>query len=640
MTTANGTPPAGPVTAHDLELVGLAEPPVCPCPACARERAGRNGHAEVAPTPPGPQPELAEDPGHEAAGHRQRVVVYIRPDEHLVTEETVAALAARGGNVYQHGGHLVQVVRDSRPVGPPGRGGLTRPAGAPRLAAVPPAKLRGELAAAAQFMGRKEKNGRVVVAPVHPPDWLVKAVDARADWPGVRHLEAVTEAPLLRPDGSVLQRPGYDPATGLLYDPADAFPPVPDAPTHADAIRARDALLEPLADFPFATDAHKAAALAALLTPLARFAFDGPAPLFFITANTRGTGKGLLADVLATVAFGRPFARAAYSRDDDEMRKVILALALEGERAVLLDNVAGTFGGPALDAALTSVEWSGRVLGQSRQARLPLLATWYATANNPIVGADTARRVCECRLESPEERPEERAGFRHPDLLAWVRQERPRLLAAALTILSAYCRAGRPELGLRPWGSFEGWSGLVRAAVAWVGLPDPGATRQELVERADTEAQALQGLLAGWEEIDPAGAGVTASQALKALKADPDQYGTLRAVLAEAFELSSGDLPSAQRLGKMLRRFAGRVAGGRCFAARPGHGGVTVWSVRPAGRDGPGGGSGGSGGSVSPHPGACAGAGARTGVRSNTPTTPTIPTLDAPSEVHWEDLPA
>ena len=59
----------------------------------------------------------------------------------------------------------------------------------------------------------------------------------------------------------------------------------------------------------------------------------------------------------------------------------------------------------------------------------------------------------------------------HPDLLAWVRRERGRLLVAALTILYAFCRAGRPvPSGLKPWGSFEGWSGLVRAALVWAGM--------------------------------------------------------------------------------------------------------------------------------------------------------------------------
>jgi hypothetical protein len=83
----------------------------------------------------------------------------------------------------------------------------------------------------------------------------------------------------------------------------------------------------------------------------------------------------------------------------------------------------------------------------------PLYMTWYATGNNVAIHADTARRVCHIRLESPDERPEERQDFRHPNLLGWVGQERPRLLCAALAILLAYCAAGRRWSGL---GEFRG----------------------------------------------------------------------------------------------------------------------------------------------------------------------------------------
>jgi hypothetical protein len=571
--------------------------------------------------------------------------VLLSVNEHQAVELVSTALARWEPSIFCRGCQLVRVLRDSRP-GAAGGQGLTRPAGAPRIAPLPPAKLRCLITRNVELTKYVEnKDGDIEEVPAHPTEWLVKGIDAAGDWSGMRHLEAITEAPLLRRDGSILQERGYDPASGVLYDPSEDFPRVPDEPTREDAIRARDELLEPLADFPFASEAHKAVILAAMITLLARFAFDGPAPLFFITANTRGTGKGLLCDVIAVIVLGRPFARAAYSRDDDEMRKVILSLAIEGDRAVLLDNIAGTFGGPALDAALTAVEWSGRELGKSKQLRLPLVATWFATANNPVIGADSARRVCECRLESPEERPEEREGFRHPDLLAWVRRERGRLLVAALTILSAYCRAGRPDMRLKPWGSYEGWSALPRSAVVWAGLPDPGETRQELVERADTEAQALAGLLAGWEEIDPEGRGVTTSQALKAMKAEPEKYATLRAVLTEVFECAVGELPSAQRLGKLLRKFVGRIVDGRCFAAREGPGKVSVWTVRQTRPKGGGCGSGGSCGSAQPDPNAHAGAHARAHTRddtepgSNTPATPATPPADDPAGVYYHDLP-
>src|SRR5262249_47251200 len=92
----------------------------------------------------------------------------------------------------------------------------------------------------------------------------------------------------------------------------------------------------------------------------------------------------------------------------------------------------GKFGNALLDAALTGTAWKYRILGVNRTAEARLYMTWYATGNNVAVAADAARRICHCRLESPEERPEERGGVRHPELLAWVGDDRGRLLAAAL----------------------------------------------------------------------------------------------------------------------------------------------------------------------------------------------------------------
>jgi hypothetical protein len=132
---------------------------------------------------------------------------------------------------------------------------------------------------------------------------------------------------------------------------------------------------------------------------------------------------------------------------------------------VLFDNLEGKFGNAVLDAAPTGTAWKDRLLGANRMAEAPMHMTWYATGNNVAIAADTARRVCHVRLESNLERPEARADFRHRDLLAWVGENRGRLLAAALTILRGYCAAGRPDLGLPAWGSFEGWSRLVRSAV-------------------------------------------------------------------------------------------------------------------------------------------------------------------------------
>jgi hypothetical protein len=309
--------------------------------------------------------------------------------------------------------------------------------------------------------------------------------------------------------------------------------------------------------------------------------------LFLVDANVRAAGKGLLFHAICRIITGKDFTVCTYTDDQDELRKRILALAMAGDRLVLLDNLEGKFGNGTLDAALTATSWKDRVLGISRMAEAPLYITWYATGNNVAVGADTARRTCHIRLESPEERPEERQDFRHPHLLEWVGAERGRLLAAALTILRAYCLAGRPDMKLPAWGSYESWSALVRNAVVWVGLPDPGETRLLLQEQSDIVAEGMGTILACWERMDPCREGLTAAEVLHRLypkgKAQdgapkpPDYYFDFQAALESLL-----GRPDAQRLGFRLRSYRRRLFRGRYIDRVGKEHQAARWAVFPA----------------------------------------------------------
>jgi hypothetical protein len=186
------------------------------------------------------------------------------------------------------------------------------------------------------------------------------------------------------------------------------------------------------------------------------------------------------------------------------------------------------------------------------------------------------------RLLSAEEHPEDRRGFRHPDLLAWVRRERGRLVAAGLTLLAAYIRAGRPDQGLTPWGSFEGWSGLVRSALVWAGLPDPRKACEEFANQADTAVAALAGMLEAWPAVAPTKEGVTVAKALKRLRDQPGDFEPLREALAEFCPAREGELPSTRALGDRLRAVRLRNVGGRRFNNRPAGGHQMAWFVENA----------------------------------------------------------
>ena len=382
------------------------------------------------------------------------------------------------------------------------------------------ARLTELASQAAQFWkyDKRAKKGSVWSAAL-PPKWVIETLHSRTEWP-FPVLEGIIASPTLRPDGSLLDAPGYDATTGLYLDTnGTAFPPLPDAPDIFDAGQALATLQDILGDFLWAHVYDRAAALAALLSVVCRYAVMGNVPLFGISATTRGSGKGLLADVIALIGTGRRAPLWSQAEDDAEERKRLLALGMDGDPLVCIDNVTRPLGSGPLDLALTSSTFKDRILGTQTTREVPMYAIFLATGNNLQYVGDLARRVVPIALDPQMEKPEERTGFRYPDLLAHVAQERPRLVSAALTILQAYVGDGRPAQGLSAYGSFQPWSDLIRSALVWVGEPDPCEGRKT-IEAQDPGYEALAGLLEAWQGCYPPGTTVT----LKRLKQDIAVY--------------------------------------------------------------------------------------------------------------------
>jgi hypothetical protein len=140
---------------------------------------------------------------------------------------------------------------------------------------------------------------------VDPPARLCRVVLTAAPWPGLAALTGIIEAPTILPNGRVIQTPGYDATTGLLFDPGDTrFPPIPTRPSKEQAETALRTLAEPFKDFPFIDEASRSVALAALLTALVRRCLRA-APLFAHDAPKMASGKTLLITVASYIATGR-----------------------------------------------------------------------------------------------------------------------------------------------------------------------------------------------------------------------------------------------------------------------------------------------------------------------------------------------
>ena len=132
-----------------------------------------------------------------------------------------------------------------------------------------------------------------------------------------------------------------------------------------------------------------------------------------------------------------------------------------------------------------------------------------------------------------------------------------------MTILRAFHIAGRPDFKLKPWGSFESWSALVRNSVVWCGLVDPGETRVAIQEQADETARGLRQFIAGLELIDPDRTGKTAAEIVGAVSDENSGYTpAAREMLLNAIDTLIGK-PESRKLGNRLRHLRRRVIDGR-----------------------------------------------------------------------------
>jgi hypothetical protein len=553
---------------------------------------GGAGSGDAAPAAPGAGVGAAGGGSSPGGGEITRPVIRLGTDLQRVNNEAIAAIAQHDRAIYQRGERLVRIIRL------PARedDGVQRPEHHPHIVAVAEPTLQERLATIATWETWKARPLPGAWETTVPPLQSVRAVLARGVWRGIRLLGGIVETPVLRPDGTVLDVPGYDAATGLLYQPVgEAVGGIPTKPTLDDAKAAVAELLAVVPDFPFDGDAHKSAWLAGVLTPFAMPAISGPVPMFLIDANTRGSGKTLLCDAISSIVYGRVFAKMAHVHDDAELEKRIMAIALAGDTSIMIDNIRGFLGGPVWELVLTTRSWRGRILGVSESPALPLNVVWYATGNNVEVAGDMTRRIIYVRLRSEHERPELRDDIGQSDLLGWIAANRPRLVRAALTILRAFFVAGRPGAKEIRCGSYEAWAAIVPAALVWAGLPDPCSTREEVETSGTSDGSSLGVFLRAWEDAF-GGAAKPLSVVLRLIEEEDRRlsrpgimglyesgehaYQTLRDALMQLCPTRDGRLPTAAVAGRKLGHFVERVVDGRWLdGSLDTHTKIMTWSV-------------------------------------------------------------
>jgi len=400
-----------------------------------------------------------------------------------ISDEALTALQAANNPpfIFVRSGMMVAVVRDEKQ--------------RHILGQVSEAGLRGLLTRSANYH-RASANGNAIECP--PPIEVVRDILALppSRWE-FQPLDGIVEAPILRPDGSILDKPGYDALTQLFYapDPSLRVPAISEAPTYDHLKAAVELIEQAIGEFPFVDQASKANAFAAMLTPICKAAINAPTPLGLMDAPQAGSGKTLLADVVSTISTGRAGEMFSAPRDEDEWRKQITMALMTGTSVVVIDNVNRRLDNSDLCKVLTETLHADRAFHTHEKILLPVKATWIATGNNIQVSGDMPRRCYWIRMDAKTSRPFLRTGFKIGDLKAWTLEHRGELLASLLTMARSWYLSGRTAPTLTPLGSYEQWSIIVGGILEHAGVQGFLQNAEDLYEEADVESTQWENFL-------------------------------------------------------------------------------------------------------------------------------------------------
>jgi hypothetical protein len=492
---------------------------------------------------------------------------------HHIVDEAQAALSKSGEQIYQRGDHMCHPVKAE----------MKAPDGQTteqwKLHIVEPAYLTEKLTKVASFQ-RFDKKQKQFVQIDAPPKVATHMLARKGGW-GLPLILGITNTPFLRRDGSLCETPGFDAASGLLYQPSEEFPPIPKNPTKKDAREALDYISNHVKHFPFVTDADRSVFHSGLLTTLDRRPMLN-APLHGFSAPTAGTGKTLLVEIISIIATGKTVPMVAQATKVEEFEKELGTMLIGGVALMVVDNCTMPIDSNRLNAMLTAETIRVRVLGLSRDVETPTNVSLFATGNDLKMIGDLTRRALRSDLNADCERPELRKF--EGNLKEDTKRLRPKLVAACLTILRAWhlVRSKHP-VEVTPIGSFEDWSSRVREPLVWLGMEDPCKTMAKL-RAEDPKRQRLVMMIEQWKAHFKFNAEYSARELIDVL----DQRHSDKVVakyrdfcdLIAAIAMNKNGEMSPEKLGHWLKAHAGRPVNGAVIEGPRLLHGRQLWTLR------------------------------------------------------------
>jgi hypothetical protein len=302
--------------------------------------------------------------------------------------------------------------------------------------------------------------------PVHLAKAFVNHFQRRTD-DALPVMSAIATMPIVLADSTLLTGRGLDRERGIVFrvpEELQAMLPQPENCTPTAVAEAMCFLTDEWLCDVAADYTGKCILISAALSIIERSLLPDR-PVFFVTAGRRGSGKTTTLIMLMMAVTGMRPAAAAWSPNEEERRKALLAYLMEAISAIIWDNIqrGARIACPHIEKACTTEWYSDRRLGVTEIMVTAATVIQLFTGNNIAPRGDLASRALMARLEVDRADPENR-NFTHPDPIAWTEANRGKILAALYTILLGN-PAIRPGSNAISETRFKTWWRLVGSAV-------------------------------------------------------------------------------------------------------------------------------------------------------------------------------
>lgn len=490
-----------------------------------------------------------------AEARHKPVIRVVAGDLHRVVDAAEKELANRGRH-YQSGSLIVSVSTDPT-------------SGDPSIVPTSAPALTRELSVAASW---EKYDGRA-------EDWVrcdppTRHATILYDAQNFRHLPplaGVVRQPYFREsDGELITQAGYDKTSQRfgVFDPRQFAIPEPTL----EAARTALALLEALlTEFHFVAATDKAAALSAIFTAVVRPSLDY-APAFHNKAPVFGSGKTYLCELIGSFAGPGGNAKVSYPTTSEEATKVILSLLLTSPAVIEFDDMdTDWIPHGTIKRMLTADKITDRILGVSKTATVSTRTLFLGSGNNVGPVRDLLRRVLTIHIDPRCATPATMTYKNFP--VEKVRKQRGRYVAAVLTIILAWRRAGSPRAAVESIVTFGGaWSDYCRHPLMWLGHPDPATALLEQVKH-DPDGDSLAGLMTEWMAAFGSIPTTVRKAVDRAELAHPELLDAMR-----EFPVEEKGAINRSKLGWLLKKNANRIVSGLVFQQSTADGRV-AWRV-------------------------------------------------------------